>query len=133
MMKLGKAAVSWLLVVFFMAGCMKAEDVRMAIGPSGKGGIAVIKATPLHGVVLVDSCMIYIKYNTTSQPINNVYDDSARCIPEAGKPVAIFTQLKPGYYYLYGKGWDGKAVKGGTGWLISDTISTNAITIPVDN
>ncbi len=112
---------------------MKSEDIPMSVGPSGKGGIAIIKATPLHGVTLVDSCMVYIKYNVSSKPSNGIYDDSARCMPEAGKPVATFTQLKKGSYYLYGKGWDGQIVQGGTGWTITDTISTNAITIPVDN
>lgn len=35
-----------------------------------------------------------------------LYDDSAKIMLEGGTPVAIFSGLKGGNYYVYSKGWD---------------------------
>lgn len=119
-------------------GCKRKDDDKTPEEPSGKGGKAVIKATPLHHAELIDSCTIYIKYNTLDLPADGKYDDSAKCVPEGTapniKPVASFTQLKKGRYYLFGRGWDpaiSQAVEGGVGYTVQDTIGTFAITVPV--
>lgn len=86
----------------------------------GKGGNAVLRITPQHHGKNIDSCMIYIKYNTQDKPAS--YDDSAWCVKIDNKPVATFSNLKKGNYYLYGYGYDpgiAKAVKGGVPYTIS--------------
>lgn len=85
---------------------------------AGKGGYGTLKVTPRHHSRQIDSCMIYIKYNAVDAPVDNRYDDSAKTVLIGGIPVATFTELKKGNYYLYGYGWDPKltppaAVKGG--------------------
>lgn len=81
---------------------------------AGKGGQAILRLTPKHHAKLIDSCKVYIKYNTQDKPA--FYDDSTWCIPVDGKPVGTFSGLKKGKYYLYGYGWDeaiAEAVDGG--------------------
>ncbi len=73
---------------------------------AGKGGNAILKVTPRHHGKQIDSCTIYLKYNTVDQPSNGVYDDSAKCIQIGGLPVATFSGLRKGTYYIYGYGWD---------------------------
>lgn len=90
---------------------------------AGKGGNAVLKITPRHHGKNIDSCKIYIKYNTQDLPADGKYDDSATCVPDGGTPVATFSNLKKGNYYLYGSGWDpdiAQGVVGGTPYVISD-------------
>lgn len=90
---------------------------------AGKGGNAVLKITPRHHGTNIDSCTVYIKYNTKDLPGDGKYDDSAKCVPENGKPVATFSNLKKGDYYLFGSGWDptiGEAVVGGSPYTISE-------------
>lgn len=77
-----------------------------------------LRVTPKHHGRSIDSCTIYVKYNALQPPANGVYDDSARCVPLNGVPVATFAKLPRGNHYLYGYGWDPaltppKAVKGG--------------------
>lgn len=73
---------------------------------AGKGGNATLNVTPQHHGKPIDSCTIFIKYNATDAPANQQYDDSLRCTLVGGIPVASFTGLKKGNYYLYGYGWD---------------------------
>ena len=50
------------------------------------------------------------------------------------KPVAIFTSLKKGNYYIYGKGWDKeieKDVVGGIPYTIKDDNKVLNINVPV--
>lgn len=97
----------------------------------GKGGNATFKITPQHHGKNIDSCMVHIKYN--SQDAATTYDDSVRVKNENGKPVATFSGLKKGKYYILGRGWDpsiGDDVKGGIPQLISEE-RTYEITLPV--
>lgn len=71
---------------------------------AGKGGDNTLLITPVHDSVNVDSCMVYIKYNTDVTPVT--FDDSAKCKMVSGKPVATFKELKQGQYFIWGKGWD---------------------------
>lgn len=124
MLKIAAFTIS-VLVVW---GCNR-DDSTSNIG--GKGGNATLKVTPQHHTLNIDSCMIYIKYNATNTP--DSYDDSAMCVPQDGAPVATFTQLKKGNYYLYGKGWDPsivQSVKGGLTYEITQE-QTIHIFLPV--
>jgi len=89
-----------------------------------------LQVTPKHHGRAIDSCMIYIKYNSVDPPANGVYDDSARCVPLNGAPVATFRSVAHGNHYIYGYGWDPllsppKAVKGG--YPYPDPVDGNAI------
>lgn len=97
----------------------------------GKGGNAVLKVIPRHHSLPIDSCMVYIKYN--SLDASTVYDDSIMVTEENGNPTATFSGLKKGKYYLYGKGWDSSidmAVIGGLPHTIT-MESTHNISLPV--
>ena len=98
------------------AACRKEDQ-------AGKGGKAVLKITPRHHNKNIDSCTVYLKYNTQNLPADFRFDDSAKCVPEGDKPVATFSGLKKGDYYIYGKGWDttiAQEVVGGTPYTIKE-------------
>lgn len=106
-----------ILPVLFAASlvsCERKEPEPVIV--AGKGGNATLNVTPQHHGRNIDSCTIYIKYNTLDKPSNSTYDDSAKCMQVNGKPVATFSGLKKGNYYLFGYGWDPQIslnVKGG--------------------
>lgn len=107
--------IAWGLLL--LAGCKKDESNEDI---AGKGGHATLKITPQHHARNIDSCTIYVKYNTLD--VAATYEDSVICIRENGKPVGTLTQLKKGKYYLYGYGWDpmlATAVKGGLPFVIA--------------
>jgi hypothetical protein len=92
---------------------------------AGKGGNATLLVTPQHHGKNIDSCMIYIKYNTQDLPATS-YDDSAWCVKQGDKPVATFNNLKKGNYYLFGRGWDpniAQRVQGGGPYKIVNETS----------
>ena len=92
----------------------------------GKGGNATFLVTPKHHGKNIDSCMVYIKYNTTTNPGKGNFDDSAKCIMTNSIPVATFSGLKAGDYYLFGYGYDpglGEAVEGGRIYSITEEKS----------
>lgn len=98
-------------LMLLAAGCGKDDDSKGASTFS-------LQVTPKHHGRAIDSCTIYIKYDAVDAPADGRYDDSAKCVPLNGAPVAVFSNLKRGNHYLYGYGWDPqltppKAVKGG--------------------
>lgn len=102
----------------------------------GKGGTAYIRITPNHDGWDIDSCMVYIKYNSAVVPAGGVYDDSTWARKVDNKPVAVFDQLKPGRYYVYGKGWDlvrSEKVAGGLPYIIPENQSstTHTLVLPI--
>jgi hypothetical protein len=79
-----------------------------------------LRVTPRHHGRQIDSCTIYVKYNALDTPANSRYDDSAKCVLVGGVPVATFSGLRKGNYYLFGLGWDPmlippQSVRGGYG------------------
>lgn len=121
-MKYNKALFTGLigLILLAITSCeRKKPEEPKSIG--GKGGNVTIKATAQHHDRNIDSCTIYIKYNSTTSATS--YDDSAVCVQVDSKPVATFKGLKKGDYYLSGKGWDGKIgepVKGGASFTAAE-------------
>ena len=99
---------------------------------------AVLNVTPRHHGRQIDSCTVYIKYDAVDAPANGRYDDSAKCIPVGGIPVATFNGLKKGNYYLYGYGWDPQLtpprnVKGGFAYPIqSATVQSFDLAVTED-
>lgn len=98
---MNRAIIFVLSTLVTITACKKRQEPTPV---AGKGGNATLNITPQHHGKNIDSCMIYIKYNTSDMPSS--YDDSVKCVPQSGKPVGTFTGLKAGNYYIYGKGWD---------------------------
>lgn len=126
-----RTVVLLLCVTTLLSAC-KRPDTDVEVG--GKGGNATLKVTPQHHGVNIDSCTIHIKYNVQEKPsTNNDYDEKVVCVMENGKPVATFSNLKKGKYYIYGEGWDpgiDQGVIGGIPYTITEE-KTYDITVPV--
>lgn len=102
----------------------------------GKGGYAGLKITPNHDNWNIDSCMVYVKYNTSVVPASGRYDDSVWVVKKDGIPIGTFLNLKPGNYYIFGKGWDlvrSEKVRGGMPFIIPQDQSNaiHSIVLPV--
>jgi len=113
-------------ILLIAAACHKDK----ALSTDGKGGAATLRITPRHHGKQIDSLTVYIKYNAQDAPADSLYDDSARCVMVDTIPVATFTQLKAGSYYIYGHGYDPSIledVRGGVPYTISsqDTLAFN--------
>jgi len=125
------AAIKPLLLLItlwlFVTGSCK-KPAAHAGTDAGKGGNTAITVTPEHHGYFVDTCTIYIKYNSLDEPSNGVYDDSAVCILADTVPIAVFPGLKNGDYYIFGMGYHAlyvpPYVKGGLPCTINnqDTI-----------
>ncbi|MBW7912235.1 MAG: hypothetical protein H3C54_00680 [Taibaiella sp.] len=133
-------------VILVGAGCKKIKRTENSVtvttkggetpkSTGGKGGNASFEITPNHNGIDIDSCMVYIKYDASVVPINGQYDDSTWAVrnekDKTQPPVAKFSGLKPGNYYIYGKGWDiirSVHVHGGLPFIIiQDNVNTNHI------
>ncbi len=125
-------------VIFF--SCVKdEEDAKPATNTTtvnhigGKGGNATLKVIPQHNGIDVDSCYIYIAYNTLDTTKN--YDDSGYCYRENGRPTVTFRNLKAGNYYIAGKGWDlykSVIVTGVRAISLDDSTTLYTVELPVD-
>ncbi len=118
-MKPNVIITSILVILLLSVGCKPKSNCVSAGG--GKGGSAIITITPKHIGLNVDSCTIYVKYGTLDAPTSGVYDDSQKVILVDTTPVAIFTHLKAGLYYFYGKGYHvpySAYVKGGANYTM---------------
>ena len=105
---------------------------------AGKGGSTSLRVTPFHHdkAAVIDSCTVYVRYNAQDAPADGVYDDSARVQPGGnGVPAqAVFPGLKPGNYYLFGRGWDpviSQTVRGGSPFTIPDNKGSYDVYLPV--
>jgi len=92
------------LVVGFLAAVAGACERKEPEQVGGPGGNAVLRLVPKHHDSLIDSTKVYIKYNASDEPA--FYDDSVWCVQENGVPVATFSGLRKGNYYLYARGFD---------------------------
>jgi hypothetical protein len=123
-------SVALLLVLSLTAfSCTKRKD------KGGKGGAATLKASPKHHSAYIYDCTIYLKYDSSVPPSDSTtgYDEQVAVTVEDGKPVATFTGLKNGKYYLYGYGYDtsiAQNVKGGIPFEITDQ-GTTTVNVPV--
>ena len=102
---------SFIFILFIFTSCLlfyscKKPSSCVSSG-GGTGGNGSISVTPTHLNLYVDSFMVYIKYGTLDEPANGIYDDSQKCSMPVGDtiPVAVFSNLQPGLYYFYGKGY----------------------------
>ncbi len=103
----------------------------LACNKGADEGNATLRITPRHHSRVIDSCMVYIKYGSKDVAVS--YDDSVKVVLDAGEQVAIFSKLRAGDYYLFGKGWDPvikDTVIGGLPFEIAEE-KVYAISLPV--
>ena len=100
----------------------------------GKGGTYTINVTGEHHGGLLDTCKMYIKYATLDAPANGVYDDSSNALLSNGVPVASFSDLTVGNYYVLAVGYHGAYsppnVKGAKSFIVSGSAQVVSDTIP---
>lgn len=111
----------------FTASCVRKTEVNPTEPKpkAGKTGLTTLRITPQHHEKNIDSCWVYLKYNATARPDDGMYDDSLLVTPQDGKPIAKFTFLNKGDYYVYGVGYDpdiAEPVVGGTSFTVIDTL-----------
>lgn len=122
--------LAMLLMISLTAfSCGKRKD------KGGKGGAATLKVSPKHHNAYIQDCTIYLKYDSSIPPSDTTtgYDESVVCVMEGGIPVATFTGLRNGKYYIYGYGYDPAVtqnVKGGIPYSIT-AQSTVSVNVPV--
>ncbi len=106
---------------------------------AGKGGEAAIRVIPNHDGLNIDSCMVYIKYNSAVVPTDGQYDDSVwAMVNDDNVPVASFVGLRAGRYYLFARGWDiirSQKVRGGLFFTIERDMATTShiFTLPIQD
>ncbi len=116
-------------LILLLGGCKKTPATTTSEG--GKGGNATLTVTPAHHGEFVDTCTVYIKYNTQDAPPGGIYDDSSVCVTVNDTPKATFPGLKNGNYYLLAKGYHSPYtppyVKGGAKYSITTQSTVNVI------
>lgn len=138
-------------ILVIATGCTKLKDHKSStvttitpeptVSPTsaGKGGDATLQVTPIHDDILVDSCMVYIRYNSlVISADGSDYNDSTWAEIIDGQPVARFYYLKPGNYYIYAKGWDiirSEKVQGGLPYTITNdrNATVQKFILPLQN
>lgn len=113
-------------VIFFSTSCKRKTT-------GGLGGNAILKIYPKHHNLSIDSCTVYIKFNSSELPTNGVYDMEEKVVKVGSESYATLSGLKKGYYYIYGYGWDpsiSENVKGGIPYRIKEETEIS-ITLPV--
>lgn len=122
-------------ILVIATGCTKLKDHKSStvtnitpeptVSPTsaGKGGDAVLQILPIHDNIKIDSCMVYVRYNSlVISETGSDYNDSAWVEVVDGDPIARFYDLKPGNYYIFAKGWDiirSEKVRGGLPYTIT--------------
>lgn len=104
-------------------------DSQITKPVAGKGGNASMRITPNHDTLNIDSVLVFIKYDAQVVPFDGKYDDSVWAKNITGIPYATFTGLKPGNYYVFGRGWDlvrSLKISGGMPFTILDA-NANAV------
>lgn len=127
-----KSTVLLAVLALSVASCSKDGDKVANCRTCGDMKIIVDVA---HHNSLIDTGMVYIKYNATDATTE--FDDSARLIKNTSDyATATFYQKRVGSYYIYAKGYDNKiqeVVAGGVPLNISYDYDNTGYktTIPV--
>ena len=121
-----------ILAIVFITSCK--EDKCKG---GGAGGNLTIKATTVHHSRPIPGCTIYVKYNATEFPGEDVtkYDFSIKA--DNDKTFAFVSNLTCGEYYFYAVGIDSLLdpsnwiCKGGITYSTSQEQDTIAISVPI--
>jgi len=124
-------AVILVVITCFITAQSCKKPVKVPTSGGGLGGTFTIVVTPEHHGFFVDTCTIYIKYNTLDAPANGIYDDSMVCLMVDTTPVAVFAGLRAGDYYIYAHGYHAlyvpPYVKGGVPCTLGTLDTVNVI------
>lgn len=101
---------------------------------AGLGGNANLKVTAIHHAAVIDSCKVYIKFNSSEAVSLGEYELSEWVKKDSlGNSYVLFKGLKKGEYYIYGEGYDPSilnTVKGGIPYTIEEETDMS-INLPV--
>ena len=116
-----------LSIAILYTGCKKKTS-------AGLGGNANLKITAIHHAAVIDSCKVYIKFNSSEAVTIGEYELSEWIKKDdQGNSYIIFKGLKKGDYYIYGEGYDPSIlnnVKGGLPYTINEETDIS-INLPV--
>lgn len=102
-------------------GCKKKDEI---IATAGKGGKATVRVKPVYQERLIDSCVVYVTYNSKEA---GAADDSVVQRLNNQEAIATFPQLRYGHYYFDVHAWDSvgqKRLRGGTAYEVSPEDSS---------
>lgn len=129
-----KSKVIITILALTCMACLSACRKNKITG-GGWGGNAAIRVAGQHDGRDLDSCWIFIKYNATEAPKTTGFDDSAvAAVRDLGRPLAMFSHLTTGNYYLFARAYDPVYQQGATGSLVVtiDRDREYDINIPMD-
>lgn len=120
-------SVVFCLTFFFIGACKKKPS-------AGFGGSANLKVSAVHHNATIDSCTIYIKFNSSEAVALSEYDLNQKLTTDTnGNSYTILEGLKSGDYYIFAQGWDpsiSQNVKGGIPYTIVNETDIS-VAIPV--
>lgn len=108
--------------------CKKDDEI---IRTAGKGGKATVRVKPVNDVRIVDSCVVYVTYNSKE---TGVPDDSVVQRLNNNEAIATFPQLRFGHYYFDVYAWDATAqrtLRGGRSYEVSPEDSSVNLEVAV--
>ncbi len=122
------------LGVVFCTGCRKDDEPQQI---AGKGGPVALRVSVVHHTAPIDTGMVYLKYNASTAPADEKWDDSARITKLGSAPAqALFSGLKQGQYFISGIGYQGtnipdyyQTLEGGFPYVIADTGDVKNVTL----
>ena len=121
-----------LILIFAILGLIQFSCKKKTSG--GLGGNANLKITVIHHAAVLDSCKVYIKFNSSEAVSISEYELSEWISKDSlGNSHVIFKGLKAGDYYLYGEGYDPSIlnnVKGGIPYTIQEETDIS-VNLPV--
>lgn len=116
-------------MLLLATGCNKKDEI---IHTAGKGGKATVRVKPVNQIRLIDSCVVYVTYNSNEAGTAN---DSVVQRLNNNEAVATFPQLRFGNYYFDVHAWDAvaqKKLRGGIGYVVSPEDSSVNLEIVVE-
>ena len=115
-------------MLLLAAGCNKKDEI---IHTAGKGGKATVRVKPINQIRIIDSCVVYVTYNSNEAGIAN---DSVVQRLNNNEAIATFPQLRFGNYYFDVHAWDAvaqKTLRGGIGCVVAPEDSSLNLEIVV--
>lgn len=115
-------------LVLLALGCNKKDEI---IHTAGKGGKATVRVKPVNQIRVIDSCIVYVTYNSKTP---SIADDSVVQRLNNNEALATFPQLRFGQYYFQVEAWDAVAMKklqGGIAYEITPEDSSVNLDIVV--
>jgi len=116
------------LFIIVAVGCKKDDEI---IATAGKGGKAIVRVKPLYNNQGIDSCVVYVSYNTNEPGLPN---DSAVQRLNNTEAIGTFPGLRYGHYYFQVLGYDTMAkvrLRGGMAYEVSAEDSSVNLEVPV--